>query len=102
MITVTIGGMSRRLDQVDAYWVHQQVDHRHHDDQPVCVRFAIDEPDAKMTLTTPACSTNGGGGRKPNAIEQEIFERWHRHRLDSAEFTGGNVISFIQQLERVL
>ena len=102
MITITIEGMSRELDQADPYWIHQQVNRRHDDGQPVCVRFAIDEPDAKMTLATPACAVNGSGGRKPNAIEQEIFEQWHKHRLNSSEFSGGNVISFMRQLERIL
>jgi hypothetical protein len=55
-----------------------------------------------LRMTTPACSSTGGGGRPPNSREQEIIKLWNEQKLNSADFTGGDVIAFLQQLPRFI
>ncbi len=47
MIYVSIAGERRRLDEVDSYWIHQQVGGRRDEEQSACVQVEFDDPSGK-------------------------------------------------------
>jgi hypothetical protein len=97
MITVWIGNTEKELRDVRESWINEQLNRRRRDDSYTCVQVVIDKPPLNMVLSTPNCSSNGGG-RPPNPQEQRIFELWEKFNLNSSGFTGGNLIAFLKQV----
>ncbi len=97
MIQVQIGGITKDVKDVSSSWLHEQLDRRRRDNQPVCVQVRIDTPQVRMTLRTPDCPSPAGG-REANPQEKRIFELWEKLRLNSSEFTGGNLMAFLRQV----
>ncbi len=97
MIKVQIGNTEKELKDVRESWINEQLHRRRKDNGSVCVQVAIDKPPLNMVLSTPGCPSIGGG-RAPNAREQRIFDLWEIHKLNSSDFTGGNLIAFLKQI----
>lgn len=97
MVFVKIGGVERRVEEIDESWINQQIHRRRAAGEVVCVMVRIDTATAKVTLATSACG-GAGGGRPPNPEERRIIDLWRKHRLDANHFTGGNLIAFLRQL----
>ena len=97
MIRVRIGDAERELSIVSESWVNQQINRRRADGQNVCVRVIIRQDQLNMTLSTPSCQ-KGSGGRPPNRHEEQIFTLWEKRGLNKDQFTGGNLIAFLKQL----
>ena len=104
MSTIKIGNEERLLEDADPQWVNQQINNRKSAGESVCVRITIREGDLNLNLATPNCSSSGGGGggRAPTTDERRIFDLWARRGLDEQDFSGGNVVSFIKQLQNLL
>src|SRR6267154_511324 len=102
VVTISIGSSSRTIQEADESWINQNVNGRRHDGVVVCVQVRIQQSGADLALATPGCSSGFGGGRPPNALEQRIIEVWNERGLNTAGFTGGNVVAFLHQLKKVL
>ncbi len=100
-ITVSIGGTTKRIQEVDDCWVDQQLGRRQGEGQRVCVQVSIESHDAKMHLSTPACVVGYGGGRRPNALEGQIFHLWDKLKLNTEVFGPSNVTSFLREIKRL-
>lgn len=101
MISVTINGDERSGSDITESWVTQQVNNRRRNRAPVCVVVQLKESNLNMTLRTVDCTTRGGGSRAPNAREQRVFELWNKLQLDGSDFTGGDLLAFLKQVERL-
>jgi hypothetical protein len=101
MSKIRIGTNERALGDATESWINQQINQRRDDGHTVCVQVFLDEGGVNLVLSTPTCTSSGGGGRPPTAHEREIFDLWSRHHLDQNRFTGGNVIAFLKQLPNV-
>ena len=102
MVTIRIGADVRDIEDVDPSWIANQVGGRREESGTVCVEVAIQQPEANLRLATPACSGAGGGTRRLTALESEIVDLWKRHRLDTSDFSVGDLIAFVKQLLRLL
>lgn len=106
MIKMQIGsaerGFADSLYDIDEGWIVQQIHRRRTDGQVVCVRIFVQVGCVNVVLSTPACSSYGGGGRAPNNAEREVFLCWGRLGLDRADFTAEAIVSFLRQLRRCL
>src|SRR5688500_13757376 len=101
MVSVRIGdNWERNLNDISESEIIQQINRRRAEGQPVCVRVTITTAQLNMILSTPDCTASGGAGRPPSTQEQEIFDLWARRHLNNRDFTGGNLIAFLQQLRR--
>lgn len=97
MIRVIIGNSERELSSVDESWINQQINRRRSDGENVCVRVNINKDRLNMALSTPSCPC-GSGGRPPNRDEEKLFSVWRKMGLDKDNFSGGNLIAFLRQL----
>jgi hypothetical protein len=97
MIKVQIGNTEKELRDVRESWINEQLTRRRRDEEPICVQVTIDKPPLNMVLSTPGCS-GPGGGRAANARERRIFDLWGKFKLNSSDFTGGNLIAFLKQI----
>lgn len=97
MIKVQIGNTEKEPRDVRESWINEQLNRRRREGQSVCVRVTIDKPPLNMVLSTPECS-GSSGGRAPKPQEQRIFELWERLRLNTLDFTGGNLVAFLKQV----
>lgn len=102
MVTIRIGGVERNAADADASWVTQNVNGPRHEGLAVCVIVGINEDGVNMRLATPACSGAPGATRRPNAREQLVFDLWRRLHLADPDFTAGNVLAFLRQLDQRL
>ena len=102
MITITIGDAERPLWEATPEWINQQVNRRLTDNASVCIRVRIAEGGATMVLTSEGCPQGSANYRGPNQLEQRIFELWNRHHLNSSHVNGGQLVSFLEQLERLI
>ena len=98
MITITIGQETKALRDVTEQWINQQITRRRRDGGSLCLQVKIERPPLDMLLSTPQCSRNGVGGRTPNDQERRIFELWEQRGMNRPDFTGGNLIAFLKQL----
>lgn len=102
MIRIRIGDQERDYDSADENWINQQINRRRADGLQVCVRVTIHVGDMDMILSTPTCGTSAGDGRRARPSEREVFDLWNRRGLDSADFSGGNLVAFMKQLRRLV
>lgn len=100
MVTVQIGPDQRSIGDVTSAWVNEQINRRRHENRPVCVQVRVQEGSLHMVLSTPGCQCNGSATRPPSEDERQILLLWERRGLDQPDFTGGNLIAFLQQLSR--
>lgn len=100
--TITIAAETRSLDQAEEAWITQQINRRKRDGLDVCVAISLKATDVDLRFATPSCGGSGGGARPLSARERRIVELWVSHRLDTSEFSGGEVVSFLKQLRRLL
>jgi hypothetical protein len=100
--TIQIGGETRALADADESWVTQQVNRRRREGQSVCVVVRIHTSGIDVNLATPACGGGGGGGRLPNTKEQDVIDLWRKHGLNTDDFSGGNLVAFLKQINRSL
>lgn len=96
-IRITIGSETRDIEDADAAWITQQINRRRNDGQLVCVQVKFNEPSLNLCLATPTCG-GGPGGRAPYPHEREILDLWHELRLDTRDFSAGNVVAFVKQI----
>ena len=97
MIRVRIGDSEREFSSISEGWVNQQINRRRADGQNVCVRVIIRHGQLNMTLSTPSCP-QGTSGRPPNRHEKQVFDLWEKRGLNKDQFTGGNLVAFLKQL----
>jgi hypothetical protein len=102
MIRVKIGMSDYELKDVSADWINREINGRRRDGLPACVQVIIRDGRIDMGLSTPACSAGGGGGRPPTPQEKAILDIWNQQRLNTDDFSGGNVVAFLKQLERLV
>lgn len=99
MIMVSIGGEEKDLADVSARWVNRAINPAKSQGLPVCVRVLVSEAGLNLRLSTPSCSS-GGGGRLPNEAEAGVIDLWRKLGLNSPNFDGGDVVAFLKQLQR--
>jgi hypothetical protein len=102
MSTVTIGVAERNLDAVTPEWVEHEVQHQRRHHRAVCVRLSLHHGPVNMRLATPTCASSPGGGRPPNAPEQELFNEWNQRGLGSNDWTVHNLIAFLKHVRHIL
>lgn len=101
-VSITINGEQRDLQDADAHWINSHITRRRAAGEIVCVRVVIDENGVDLNLATPTCGLRGGGGRPAKPNERGILDLWNRFNLNSADFTGGEVVAFTEQVKRLL
>ena len=101
-IIVRIGSSSLPLDQADPHWITQQIIKRRQAGESVCASVSINTPALNMVLSTPQCGGGGGNGRPPRPAEQQIFNLWKSHKLDTVDYEPGDFVAFTKQLRRLL
>lgn len=102
MIKIRIADVEKELASADEQWINQQINRRRADGQTVCVRIIIHEGGLDMILSTPTCGASEGGGRPPRPEEKKVFDLWNKRGLDDENFTSGNVVAFLNQLQHFL
>jgi hypothetical protein len=102
MVTVTINGESREINDTTENWITQTITAARKGGRNVCVQVAINLSALNMTLSTPGCGgAGGGGGRAPNANEREVFDLWEQRALNRSDFGPGALIAFLRQFRRL-
>jgi hypothetical protein len=56
----------------------------------------------QLALATPGCDSGGGGTRPLNPLEREVIDLWNHSKLNSSDFSVGNVISVIKRLRQII
>jgi len=102
MIRVTIGGSEVDIADASPEWINQQISRRRADGLSVCVRVLIQVDGAKVSLFTPTCAGAAGGGRPPNDRERQIVDLWNQRGLNQTDFSGGGLVAFLRQLQKLI
>ncbi|MCL4560111.1 MAG: hypothetical protein M1281_05805 [Chloroflexi bacterium] len=101
MITIKIDNEEHILKEADEYWINQRINRRREDGLSVCVIVTIIENDVNIQLLTPTCYSSGGGSKPLNMSESRVVDLWNQRGLNRSDFTGGNLIAFIKQLQNL-
>lgn len=102
-VRIKIGNQEHDLLQADKHWIISQIRDQQSGNGSVCVQIAIEKGDVNIRLCSGACPTNGGGGgRQANQHEQRIFELWEKHGGKQNHLGGGEIVAFLEQLQRIL
>lgn len=98
MISISIAGQERSLQDAHPDWITQQIERRRKDGLSVCVKVSVNTDDLGMRLSTPECGGAGGGGRAPTPREARIFELWAQMGLNQMGWAPGNVVAFTKRI----
>lgn len=101
MIRVEIGTSERTMKNASPDWINRQIRGRRDDGQTVCVRVRINCPSVELGLQTSTCP-GGGSGRSFTPEEQRVIDLWSDLDLSDPDFTPGNLVAFLKQLEHRL
>jgi hypothetical protein len=103
MITLRIDNREEALSEINQQWIHQQINRRREDGLLPSVIIRIMEPEINIILATPGSANSyNTSSRRPNEKEQRILDLWSRLNLNRADFSSGNLVAFIQQIDRYL
>lgn len=102
MSTIRIGSDERNLPDADSQWITHEIHARRADGQSVCVIVTIVTDELNLRLATPSYDSRGGGGRAPTQREKAIFDLWNQRGLNQPDFTPGDVVAFVKQVDRYL
>lgn len=98
-IIVQVDGKERRWGEIGSDWIAQQITGRRNDGCDVCTRIRVEE--AGATWSTANCPS--GSGKAPSGpLVDRINAVYSKFDLDEKGYSPGNVIAFIQQIERLL
>jgi len=98
MIQVRIDTADYDLKDVTESWINEQINRRRADSVPVCIQVIIRTSNINIALSTPGCG-GGNGGRPPNEQEEAILDLWSHMHLNKENFTGGNMIAFLERVQ---
>jgi hypothetical protein len=102
-VRIKIGNQEHDLLQADKHWIISQISEQQNDNGSVCVQIAIEKGDVNIRLCSGACPATGGGvGRQANQLEQRIIELWEKHGGKRKHLGGGEIVAFLEQLQRIL
>lgn len=101
-VRVKIGNQEHDLTQADKHWILSQIRDQQSDNGSVCVQIIIEKGDVNLRLRSAGCPSTGGGGRQANAQELRILELWQQHGGKEGHLGGGEVVAFLNQLQRIL
>jgi hypothetical protein len=62
----------------------------------------IQESGLNLQFATPGCNPSSGRGRELNPQEQEIADLWIQQKLNTSDFSIGNVTAFLKELRRLI
>lgn len=102
MITVKINEIECLWGEVGPDWINQQIIRRRQDGTAICVIVTIIEGGANISLAAGECPSFGSSHWSPPPIDQKVSDLWEECGLRKPDFNGGNLISFLHRLERVL
>lgn len=102
MSTIKIGSDERNLEDADPHWITQEIQTRRADGQSVCVIVTINTEELNLHLATPTCGSGGGGGRPPTQREKAILDLWNERGLNQIDFSPGEVVAFVKQVQRYI
>jgi hypothetical protein len=100
MSYVKIGSEQQSLDSASEQWISEQLRRRRADGSSTCVQVLLKTSSIDVVLSTPDCQRGTGGGRPPTQQEKEIFELWDKRGLNRPNYTVGDLIAFLKQVER--
>jgi hypothetical protein len=101
-IRIRIGQDERELSQADEHWITSRIRQEEADQGSVCIRIFVKVGDVDIILSSGGCPQSGGGGRKPRANEQELFDLWNKLGLNAKDVTGGKVNAFLKQARKLV
>lgn len=99
---VRIGNVQRPLSEASERWISEQLQRRKKEGGLTCIQVVLKTGALDMVLSTGDCPAGGSGGRPPNERERSVFELWDRKGLNMSGPSVGNLVSFLQQLQRSL
>jgi hypothetical protein len=99
MVRVTVTGIERDIGEVSVPWLREHIEGARAKGIPVCVRVTIKSGDIDMVLSTPGCPAELGGGRPARPKEQELFDLWAKHRLNTDSFPVGQLNAFLSSVK---
>jgi len=99
-VSISIGDETRTFQDATKDWINKLFAHGHKQGARPAVVVRIDQPGLVLGLATPGAGRGGGGVL--SAAQSRIVDAWLRHHLGSNKYTGGNLIAFLNDLERLL
>jgi hypothetical protein len=101
MVHVSIGAENRDLRDVAPGWLRAAIEKRRHAGASVCIRVSITSGMIDMILATPDCPAVESEGIRPFRGEEiQVFHDWQAKRLDTPDFSVGELEDFLKSLRR--
>lgn len=100
-VTITIGDETKSYKAATKDWVNRLFAQARRVGLLPAVQVHISQPGLVLGLATPGSGSGGGSGSLSPA-QRDIVDAWLRHHMVSDKYTGGNLIAFLNDLERLL
>lgn len=101
MVYVSIGNENRDLRDVASAWLRSATQRLRHSGSPLCVKISITSGAIDMILATCDCPTGDAEEVRPFRGEEiTIFRDWQAKRLDTTDFSEGDLEDFLKRLRK--
>jgi hypothetical protein len=101
VVRVIVAGVDRALSEVTVPWLREHIDGARAKGISLCIQVTIKSGDIDMILSTPDCPSIPGPRRPARPKEQELFDLWEKHRLDTNNFPVGELNAFLSAVKRL-
>ena len=100
-VSITIGDETRSYASATKDWINKTFAFAKRQGLLPSVTIQLSQPGLVLGLATPGAGRRGDGGALTPA-QNRIVEVWIRHHMTSNHYTGGNLIAFLSELERLI
>lgn len=100
-VRICIGDSEKKWEDVKPSWITHEWKERQRKGEDVWFKVAIKSEHVNITLATPNYPSSGGGGVL-NDAQRRILDLWKKRGLLGSSFNAGNLIAFLNQLDKVL
>jgi len=100
-VSITVGDETRSYASATKDWINKAFSLAKRQGFLPSVTIQINQPGLVLGLATPSAARGGGGGVL-TPLQNRIVEAWMRHHMSSDSYTGGNLIAFLNDLERLV
>jgi hypothetical protein len=99
MIKVQLNNTEVELKSLDKRVFFDSIQRCLAENMPIILSVVINHKDINLFLSSKDYPNGNGGYRKPNALEQKVFDAWDLQSLNCSRINPHNLFKFLDEIK---